>query len=111
VNFFNLHTESPNRPKSVDITNLKKALLIAISALTALSAQAEIALIVDEWTFTNATTPQNSDIKNKSMSTWATNLAGNSWAGDVLTWGYTNNFCICNCHYRLHGQPKLGCSR
>ena len=108
MNFFNLHTESPNRPKPVNITGLKKALLIAISALTALSAQAEIALIVDEWTFTNATTPQNSDIKNKSMSTWATNLAGNSWAGDVLTWGYTNTSAFATATTAYMGNPNLG---
>jgi hypothetical protein len=108
VNFFNLHTESPNPPKSLDITNLKKALPIAISVLTALSAQAEIALIVDEWTFTNATTPQISDIKNKSMSTWATNLAGNSWAGDVLTWGYTNTTPFVTSSNVFYGDPNLG---
>ena len=103
MNFSNLYTSTP-----VNITSLKKALPIAISVLTALSAQAEIALIVDEWTFTNATTPQNSDIKNKSMSTWATNLAGNSWAGDVLTWGYANTTAFTTSSNVFEGDPNLG---
>jgi autotransporter-associated beta strand protein len=46
---------------------MKKTLLIALSVLTALSAQAEV---IDQWTFTNATTPQISDILSKTMGNW-----------------------------------------
>jgi hypothetical protein len=84
---------------------MKKTLLITISVLTALSAQAQI---IDQWLFTNATTPQNSDIKNKSMSTWATNLAGNSWDGDVLTWGYVNTSAFATASNNFYGDPNLG---
>jgi hypothetical protein len=84
---------------------MKKTLLITISVLTALSAQAQI---IDQWTFTNATTPQNSDIKNKPMSTWDPTLAGNSWAGDVLTWGYTNTSEFATASNIFMGSPSLG---
>jgi hypothetical protein len=84
---------------------MKKTLLITISVLTALSAQAQI---IDQWLFTNATTPQNSDIKNKSMSTWDPTLAGNSWDGDVLTWGYVNTGAFATATVAFMGDPNLG---
>jgi hypothetical protein len=84
---------------------MKKTLLITISVLTALSAQAEM---IDQWLFTNATTPQNSDIKNKEISTWDPTLAGNSWDGDVLTWGYTNTTAFTTSSNAFEGDPNLG---
>jgi hypothetical protein len=84
---------------------MKKTLLITISVLTALSAQAQI---IDQWLFTNATTPQNSDIKNKSMSTWDPTLAGNSWDGDVLTWGYVNTSAFATSSNAFMGTNNLG---
>ena len=54
---------------------MKKTLLITISVLTALSAQAQI---IDQWTFTNATSPQISDILSKTMGNWDPALAGTS---------------------------------
>ena len=44
---------------------MKKLSLIAISALAALSAQAQTT-ILDQWTFTSGT-PQVSDIQSKTM--------------------------------------------
>ena len=57
----------PQIPNPVYVTIMKKTLLIAFSVLTALSAQAEV---IDQWTFTNATTPQISDILSKTMGNW-----------------------------------------
>jgi|GEM_PF-5616662 len=71
------------------IMNKLKTLLIAGSVL-AFTSVASAQVVLDQWTFTDSTTPQNSDIKNKAISTWDPALAGNSWAGGVLTWGYDN---------------------
>jgi hypothetical protein len=79
--------------------------IIAMAVLSALGASATI---IDQWTFTDATTPQNSDIKDKAMSTWDPALAGNSWAGGVLTWGYDNTSEFATASVAFMGNTNLG---
>lgn len=64
---------------------MKKTSLIAITALAALSAQAQL---IDQWSFTDALAPQNSDIQGDTISFWDPALTGNSHDAGVLTWGY-----------------------
>ncbi|WP_445750185.1 MULTISPECIES: Ig-like domain-containing protein, partial [Bacteroidota] len=85
----------------------KKYLLLSILALFCISI-VSAQTIIDQWTFTDATTPQNSDIKNKAMSTWDPALAGNSWAGGVLTWGYDNTAEFATSTVAFMGSPNLG---
>ena len=54
---------------------MKKTLLVTISVLAALSAQAQT--IIDQWTFTSGT-PQVSDIQGKTMGNWDPAKAGTS---------------------------------
>lgn len=54
---------------------MKKTLLVTISVLAALSAQAQT--IIDQWTFTSGT-PQVSDIQGVTMGNWDPALAGTS---------------------------------
>jgi len=79
--------------------------IIAIALLSALGASAAV---IDQWTFTNPTTPQNSDIKNKAMSTWDPALADNDWADGVLTWGYDNTTEFATATGAWMGNPNLG---
>ncbi|MGA0447139.1 MAG: PEP-CTERM sorting domain-containing protein [Pseudohongiellaceae bacterium] len=62
----------------------------SLTTLVVLSVLSASAAIIDQWTFNDPTTPQNSDIKGKTVSVWDPTLAGNSLAGGVLTWGYDN---------------------
>ena len=66
---------------------MKKTSLIAITALAALSAQAQL---IDQWSFTDAVAPQNSDIQGDTIGFWDPALTGNSHdaGAGVLTWGY-----------------------
>lgn len=66
---------------------LKKSSLIAITALAALSAQAQL---IEQWSFTGAVAPQNSDIQGDTIDFWDPALTGNSHdaGAGVLTWGY-----------------------
>lgn len=61
---------------------MKKTSLIAITALAALSAQAQL---IDQWTFEGAT-PQTS-ANNKTIDKWDPALGANSHAGSILTYG------------------------
>ena len=84
---------------------LKKTLLIIIFSLA--SEGLVSAAIVDQWTFTNDPV-ENSDIKNKSISTWDPDLDGNSWSGGVLTWGYDNATAFTTSSNAYQGDPNLG---
>jgi hypothetical protein len=87
---------------------MMKKRMQSIIAMAVLSALGASAAVIDQWTFTNPTTPQNSDIKNKAMSTWDPALAGNSWAGGVLTWGYDNTSAYQTSANAWMGNPNLG---
>ena len=67
---------------------MKKSLLFTFLAVLTLHVTATAQ--VDQWTFTDATTPQNSDIKNIAINFWDPGLTGNSHdsATGVLTWGH-----------------------
>lgn len=67
---------------------MKKHLLFTFLAVFTLNTTA-FAQVIDYWSFTNATTPQNSN-EGDAISSWDPNLDGNSWADGVLTWGYDN---------------------
>ncbi|WP_445737736.1 T9SS type A sorting domain-containing protein [Mariniflexile sp.] len=86
---------------------MKKHLLLTFLAVLSLQFNGH-AQVIDYWTFTDATTPQNSDIKIKAMSTWDPALAGNSWAGGVLTWGYVNTAEFATATVAYMGSPSLG---
>ena len=87
--------------------NKLKTLLIAASALVFASLASAQIVVIDQWTFTGAT-PQNSDNKNKAISTWDPTLAGNSVAGGVLTWGYVNTSEFKTATVAYMGSPNLG---
>lgn len=72
-----------------------------------LSALGASAAVIDQWTFTNSTTPQNSDIKNKAIDTWDPAQTGNSWAGGVLTWGYDNTTAFATSSGAYQGNTWL----
>jgi hypothetical protein len=88
---------------------VKKQLLLTFLVVLSLQFNGH-AQLIDQWTFTDPPTPQNSDIKAKAMSTWDPTLAGNSWADGVLTWGYDNTSAFAtalNCGAFM-GNPNLG---
>ncbi len=87
---------------------MMKKRMQSIIAMAVLSALGASAAVIDQWTFTNPTTPQNSDIKNKAISTWDPAQAGNSWAGGVLTWGYDNTSAFQTSSSAWMGNPNLG---
>jgi hypothetical protein len=78
--------------------------IIAMAVLSALGASATI---IDQWTFTDSTTPQNSDIKSKAIDTWDPAQTGNSWAGGVLTWGYDNTTAFATSSGAYQGNTWL----
>lgn len=67
---------------------MKKSLLFTFLAVLTLHVTATAQ--IDQWTFTDATTPQNSDIQDKTINFWDPGLTGNSHdsAAGVLTWGH-----------------------
>jgi hypothetical protein len=66
---------------------MKKHLLLTFLVVFTLQFNGH-AQLIDQWTFTDAVTPQNSDIKNKAIDFWDPAQTDNSWANGVLTWGY-----------------------
>jgi hypothetical protein len=57
---------------------MKKLLLFTFLAVFTLHVTATAQTKLDEWTFTDATAPQTSDILTKTMGNWDPALAGTS---------------------------------
>ena len=85
---------------------MKKHLLLTFLVVFTLQFNGH-AQLIDQWTFTNDPV-ENSDSKNKAISTWDPDLAGNSWAAGVLTWGYDNTAEYVSSSGAYQGATWLG---